>query len=172
MDNTFEYAKQKWEKSHKAPELKVGYLVLVSTLNLKNIQGTKKLEYFCVGSFVIVSLHRTKSVQVGVSGQLENKHPTFSVSLIKSYQQDYTELFPLRNLTLLTVTLVEQNEESGIKKFIKERRLRGQNQIKYLVRYRNTVHENDWLAESDIPDPDKHLRRFSNGRRPKASIFI
>ncbi|MBW0509201.1 hypothetical protein O181_048916 [Austropuccinia psidii MF-1] len=34
MNDTFDYAKQKWDKSHKVPEFKVGDLVLVSSLNL------------------------------------------------------------------------------------------------------------------------------------------
>ncbi|MBW0559300.1 hypothetical protein O181_099015 [Austropuccinia psidii MF-1] len=34
MNDAFEYAKQKWDKSHKIPEFKVGDLILVSTLNL------------------------------------------------------------------------------------------------------------------------------------------
>ncbi|MBW0480026.1 hypothetical protein O181_019741 [Austropuccinia psidii MF-1] len=34
MNDTFDYAKQKWDKSHKVPQFKVEDLVLVSTLNL------------------------------------------------------------------------------------------------------------------------------------------
>ncbi|MBW0519828.1 hypothetical protein O181_059543 [Austropuccinia psidii MF-1] len=34
MNGAFEYAKQKWDKSHKTPEFKVGDLILVLTLNL------------------------------------------------------------------------------------------------------------------------------------------
>ena len=44
MDDAFDYAKQKWDKSHKVPDLKVGDLVLVSTLNFNNIKGPKKLK--------------------------------------------------------------------------------------------------------------------------------
>ena len=86
---------------------------------------------------------------------MENKQPTFPVSLIKPYQPTDKELFPLRNPTPLTVLPVEQNEDKKIKKVIKERRLRGKNQREYIVRYRNPVHENEWLAQSDIPDSDK-----------------
>ncbi|MBW0483483.1 hypothetical protein O181_023198 [Austropuccinia psidii MF-1] len=39
MDDTFDYAKQKWDKSHKVPDFKVGDLVLVSTMNFNNIKG-------------------------------------------------------------------------------------------------------------------------------------
>ncbi|MBW0558615.1 hypothetical protein O181_098330 [Austropuccinia psidii MF-1] len=118
--------------------------------------------------FVIVALHGTNAAQVELSGELENEHPTFPVSLIKPYQQADKEFFPLRNPTSLTIRPVEQNENKKIKKFIKESRLRVKNQREYLVRYRNPVHEDKWLAESQIPDSDKLLRRFRHEGRPQA----
>ncbi|MBW0520681.1 hypothetical protein O181_060396 [Austropuccinia psidii MF-1] len=168
MNDAFEYAKQKWDKSHKVPDFKVGDLVLVSALNLNDIRGPKKLKYSYVGPFVIVALHGTNAIQVELSGELENKHSTFPVSLIKPYQPAEKEFFPLRNPTPLTVPPVEQSEDRKLKKVIKERRLRGKNQGEYLVRYRNIVHEDEWLAKSEIPDSDKLLRRFRHERRPQA----
>ncbi|MBW0496615.1 hypothetical protein O181_036330 [Austropuccinia psidii MF-1] len=128
MDDAFDYAKQKWDKSHKVPDFKVGDLVLVSTLNFNNIKGPKKLKDSYVGPFVIVALHGTNAIQVELSGELENKHPTFPVSLIKPYQPAGKGLFPL------TVPPVEQNEDKRINKVIKERGLRGKNPREYLVR--------------------------------------
>ncbi|MBW0539227.1 hypothetical protein O181_078942 [Austropuccinia psidii MF-1] len=87
MNDAFDYAKKKWDKSHKVPDFKVGELVLVSTLNFNNIQGPKKLKDSYVGSFSIVSLHGTNAVQVEVSGELESKNPTFPVSLINLINQ-------------------------------------------------------------------------------------
>ncbi|MBW0573236.1 hypothetical protein O181_112951, partial [Austropuccinia psidii MF-1] len=147
----------KWDKSHKVPDFKVGDLVLVSKLNFNNIKGPKKLKDSYVGPFFIVALHGTNAVQVELSGELENKHPTVPVSLIKLYQPADKELFPLRNPTSLTVPPVEQNEDKKINKVIKERRLRGKNQREYLVRYRIPVHSDEWLVESEIPDTDKLL---------------
>ncbi|MBW0562229.1 hypothetical protein O181_101944 [Austropuccinia psidii MF-1] len=72
MNDTFDYAKQKWDKTHKVPDFKVGDLVLVSTLNFDNIKGPKKLKVSYVGPFVIVSLHGTNAFQVELSGELEN----------------------------------------------------------------------------------------------------
>ncbi|MBW0572099.1 hypothetical protein O181_111814 [Austropuccinia psidii MF-1] len=167
MNDAFEYAKQKWDKSHKVPDFKVGDLALVSTLNSNNIKGSKKLKYSYVGTFVIFPLLGTNAVQVELSGELDNKHPTFPVSLIKPYNTTDKELFPSRNPTPLTVP-VEPDEDKKIKKFIKEGILRGKNQREYLVRYRNPVHEDEWLAESEIPDSDKLLRRFGHERRPQA----
>ncbi|MBW0556546.1 hypothetical protein O181_096261, partial [Austropuccinia psidii MF-1] len=114
MNDAFEYAKQKWDKSHKKPDFKVGDLFLVSTFNFNNIKGPKKLKDSYLGPFVIVALHGTNAVQVELSGELENKHPTFPVSLIKPYQPTDKELFPLRNPTPLTVPPVEQDEDKKI----------------------------------------------------------
>ncbi|MBW0584631.1 hypothetical protein O181_124346 [Austropuccinia psidii MF-1] len=44
MNDAVDYSKQKWDKSHKVPDFKVGDLVLVSTLNFNNITGPKKLK--------------------------------------------------------------------------------------------------------------------------------
>ncbi|MBW0515236.1 hypothetical protein O181_054951 [Austropuccinia psidii MF-1] len=147
INDAFDYAKQKWDKSHKVPDFKVGDLALVSTFNFNNIKGQKKLKDSYVGPFVRVALHGTNAVKVELSDELENKHPTFPVSLIKPYQPAEKELFPLRNPTPLTLQPVKENEDRKIKKVIKERRLRDKNQREYLVRYRNPVHEDEWLAE-------------------------
>ncbi|MBW0502092.1 hypothetical protein O181_041807 [Austropuccinia psidii MF-1] len=86
MNDTFDYAKQKWDKSHKLPDFKVGDLVLVSTLYFNNIKGSKKLKDYYLGPFVPVSSHGTNEVQVGLSGELDNEHPAFPVNLIRTYQ--------------------------------------------------------------------------------------
>ncbi|MBW0559248.1 hypothetical protein O181_098963 [Austropuccinia psidii MF-1] len=57
MNDTFDYAKKKWDKSQKVPDFKVGDLVLVSTANFKNIKGPKTLKDSYVGPFLIVGLH-------------------------------------------------------------------------------------------------------------------
>ncbi|MBW0544756.1 hypothetical protein O181_084471, partial [Austropuccinia psidii MF-1] len=64
MNDAFEYAKQKWDKSHKTPEFKVGDLILVSTLNFNDIKGPKKLKGSFAGPFMIDALHGTNAVQV------------------------------------------------------------------------------------------------------------
>ncbi|MBW0578100.1 hypothetical protein O181_117815 [Austropuccinia psidii MF-1] len=168
MNDAFDYAKHKWDKSHKVPDFKVGVLVLISALNFNNIKGPKKLKDSYVGPFLIVALYGTNTVQVELSGELENKHPTFPLSLMKPYQPADKESFPLRNPTPLNLPPVGQNEDKNIKKVIKERRFRGKNQREYLVRYRNPVHENEWLAESEIPDSDRLLRRLRHERTPQA----
>ncbi|MBW0500781.1 hypothetical protein O181_040496 [Austropuccinia psidii MF-1] len=149
MNDAFDYEKQKWDKSHKVPDF-------------------QKIKDYYIEPFVIVTLHGTNAVQVELSGELENKHPTFPVSLIKPFQPADKVLFPLRNPTPLAVPPVEQSGDKKIKKLIKERRLRGKNQREYLVRYRNPVHEDESLTESEITDSDRLIRRFGNERRPQA----
>ncbi|MBW0549553.1 hypothetical protein O181_089268 [Austropuccinia psidii MF-1] len=39
MEDSFKYAKNKWNKSHATPYFKVGYLVLVSTTKFNKIKG-------------------------------------------------------------------------------------------------------------------------------------
>ncbi|MBW0559925.1 hypothetical protein O181_099640 [Austropuccinia psidii MF-1] len=95
---------------------------------------------------IIIDKRKHHVRQMELTGELENKHPTFPVSLIKPYQPTDKEIFPLRNRAPLTVPPVEQSEDKKIKKLIKERRLMGKNQREYLVRYRNPVHEDEWLA--------------------------
>ncbi|MBW0478656.1 hypothetical protein O181_018371 [Austropuccinia psidii MF-1] len=104
MNDAFDYAKLKWDKSHKVPDSKVGDLVLVSTFNFNNIEVPKKLKDSHLVPFVILSIHGTNVVEVELSGELENKHPTFPVRFIKPYQPTDKKLFPLRNPTLFNCT--------------------------------------------------------------------
>ncbi|MBW0578635.1 hypothetical protein O181_118350 [Austropuccinia psidii MF-1] len=166
MNDAVEYAKQKWDKSHKNPEFKVGELILVSTLSFNNIRGTKKLKDSFVGPLIIKALHGTNEVQVELSGELENKHTAFPFSLVKHYTSIDKEIFPLRNETPLEVPPINQSEEKKVLKVLKERRLRGKDEIEYLVRYKNTQHEDEWIVAETIPDSQMFLRRFRHGRKP------
>ncbi|MBW0568855.1 hypothetical protein O181_108570 [Austropuccinia psidii MF-1] len=57
MQDSFKFAKERLEKSHKPPEFKIDDLVPVSTLNFNNIRGPKKLNDFFAGLFMIKALH-------------------------------------------------------------------------------------------------------------------
>ncbi|MBW0501959.1 hypothetical protein O181_041674 [Austropuccinia psidii MF-1] len=57
MEDSFAYAKEKWEKSHATLDFKVGDLVLVSTTNFNDIKVCKKLKDSSAGPFVIKALH-------------------------------------------------------------------------------------------------------------------
>ncbi|MBW0511874.1 hypothetical protein O181_051589 [Austropuccinia psidii MF-1] len=166
MNDAFEYAKQKWDKSHKTTEFQVGYLILVSTLKFNNIKGSNKLKDSLEGPFIIQALHGTNAVQVELSGELENKNPTFPVSLVENYTSKDKELFPLRNETPLEVPPLDQREEKKVLELLKERRLRGKDEREYFVRYRNPQHEDEWIVAEKIPDSQTFVRRFRHERRP------
>ncbi|MBW0560047.1 hypothetical protein O181_099762 [Austropuccinia psidii MF-1] len=124
MQDSFQYAKEIWDKSHKPPEFKIGALGLVSTLNFNNIRGPKKLKYSFAGPFMIKALHRPNAVQLELTGELMNKHPALPVSLIKPYSSSYKELFLLRNKPQLEIPPLEEGDENKIVKVLKERRTR------------------------------------------------
>ncbi|MBW0547014.1 hypothetical protein O181_086729 [Austropuccinia psidii MF-1] len=102
MEDSFAYAKNKWDKSHATPDFKVGDLVLVCTTNFNNIKGCKKLKDSFSGPFVIKSLHGENAVEVELSEELSNKNTTFPVRLIKPYKSSDAEklYLLLRHLVL------------------------------------------------------------------------
>ncbi|MBW0480279.1 hypothetical protein O181_019994 [Austropuccinia psidii MF-1] len=86
MEDSFAYAKEKWDKSHFTPNFKVGDLVLVSTNNLNNIKECKKIKESFLGSFVIKALHEDNVVKVELSVEISNNNLNFPVSSIKNYK--------------------------------------------------------------------------------------
>ncbi|MBW0515775.1 hypothetical protein O181_055490 [Austropuccinia psidii MF-1] len=64
MNDAFDYEKQKLDKSHKVPDLKVGDLAPVSTLNLNDIKFPNKLNDSYIEPFVSFASHGTNAVQV------------------------------------------------------------------------------------------------------------
>ncbi|MBW0562461.1 hypothetical protein O181_102176 [Austropuccinia psidii MF-1] len=97
MEDSFAYSKDKWGKSHATPDFKVGYLVLVSTTNFNNIKGCKRFKDSFAVPVVIKALHGENEIEVKLSEELSNKHPTIPVSLVKPYKPTDAEKFPLRN---------------------------------------------------------------------------
>ncbi|MBW0580616.1 hypothetical protein O181_120331 [Austropuccinia psidii MF-1] len=116
---------------------------------------------------MIKALHGPNAVQLELTGELMNKHPTFPVSLIKPYSSSDKELFPLIKKPQLEIPPLEEGEEKKIVKVLKERRTRNKKEREYLVRYRNSTQEDEWLLEKDITNSDKLLRRFRHERKPK-----
>ncbi|MBW0539061.1 hypothetical protein O181_078776 [Austropuccinia psidii MF-1] len=70
MQDSFKYAKKRWDKSHTPPDFKIGDLVLVSTLNFNKIKGPKKLKDSFAEPFMIKALHGPNSVQLELTGEL------------------------------------------------------------------------------------------------------
>ncbi|MBW0515732.1 hypothetical protein O181_055447 [Austropuccinia psidii MF-1] len=164
MEHSFAYSKDKWDKSHATPDFKVGDLVFVSTTDFNNIKGCKNLKDSFPGPFVINALHGENSVEVELSEELSNNHPTFPVSLIKHFKAGYSEKFPLRNRFPQHIPPVESPGTKKMTKLFKERKLRSKKLREYLVGYGNPAFENEWLAEKDIPEAIKIFRRFRNTR--------
>ncbi|MBW0500688.1 hypothetical protein O181_040403 [Austropuccinia psidii MF-1] len=167
MQDSFKYENKRWDKSHKPPEFQIGDLVLVSTLNFNNMKGPRKFQDSFAGPFIIKALHVPNSVRLELTGELMNKHPTLPVSLIKPYSSSDKELFPVGNKPPLEIPPLEEGEEKKIVKVLKERRTRNKKARDYLVRYRKTTQEDEWLLEKDIKHAHKLLRRFRHERKPK-----
>ncbi|MBW0539463.1 hypothetical protein O181_079178 [Austropuccinia psidii MF-1] len=85
MQDSFKYAKERWDNSQKPPEFEIGDFILVSIINFDNIKAPKKLKYSFAGPFMIKALNGPNAVQLELTGELMNKHPAFPVSLIKTY---------------------------------------------------------------------------------------
>ncbi|MBW0576227.1 hypothetical protein O181_115942 [Austropuccinia psidii MF-1] len=162
IEDSFAYAKDKWDKSNATPDFKVGDLVLVSTTYFNNIKGCKKLKDSFAGPFLIKALQGENAVQLEPSEELSNKHPTFPVSLIKQYKSTDAEKFPLRNKVPQAIPPIELSSITNINKVLKERKLRTNNVREYLVRYSDPTCEDEWLAEKDITEATKLLGRFRN----------
>ncbi|MBW0581989.1 hypothetical protein O181_121704 [Austropuccinia psidii MF-1] len=143
MEDSFAYAKEKWDKSHANPDFKVGDLVLVSTTNFNNIKGCKKLKDFFSGPFSTKAFHGENSVEVELSEELNNKHPTFPVSLMKPYKSSDAEKFPLRNKVPQVIPPIESSGSKKLTKVLKERKF-GTNKVReYLVRYSDPACEDE-----------------------------
>ncbi|MBW0491214.1 hypothetical protein O181_030929 [Austropuccinia psidii MF-1] len=83
MEDSFEYYKHKWDKSHVTPDFKIGDCGLVSTTNFNNIKGLKKSKDSFAGHLFIKALQGENDFQVELSEELSSKHPKFPPRLIK-----------------------------------------------------------------------------------------
>ena len=161
-----DYNKNRWDKTHKAHDFKIGDQVLISTFNFTNLSGPKKLRDSFVGPFTIKQLHGKNAVELILTGELERKHPTFPVSLIKPYIPNDNEKFPLRKKNVKVVIPPLEKEPVKIKKIIQHRKIRKNNEDirQYLVRYSGSK-EDEWLTADQIPDSSKLLRQYRVDKR-------
>ncbi|MBW0531503.1 hypothetical protein O181_071218 [Austropuccinia psidii MF-1] len=135
MEDSFAYAKDKWDKSHATPGFKVGDLALLFTTNFNNIKGCKKLKDYFEGPFVINSLHGENAIEIELSEELSNKHSTFPVGLVKPYISSDAEESPLRNKVPQKIPPIKSYGTKKITKVLQERKLRTKKVREYLVRY-------------------------------------
>ncbi|MBW0541302.1 hypothetical protein O181_081017 [Austropuccinia psidii MF-1] len=164
MEDSSAYVKDKWDKSHATPDFKVGDLALVSTTNFNNIKECKNLKDSFAGTFVIKALHGENAIELELSEELSNKHPTFPVSLVKPYKSSDAGKFPLRNKAPQHISPIKSSGTTRITKVLKERKLRTKKVREYLVRYSDPTCEDECLAEKDIAEATKLLRGFRHTR--------
>jgi hypothetical protein len=118
IKQSFEYNKNRWVKTHKVHQFKIGDQVLISTFNFTNLSGPKKLRDSYVGPFTIKALHGANAVEVILTGELERKHPTFPVSLIKPFISSNSDKFPLRKDNVrVVIPPVEKDQPIKLRKY-------------------------------------------------------
>ncbi|MBW0512396.1 hypothetical protein O181_052111 [Austropuccinia psidii MF-1] len=144
MEYSFSYAKDKWDKSHATPDF--------------------KLKDPLAGPSFIKSLNGENAIEVELSEELSNKHPTSPLSLIKPHKSSDDETFPLRSKAPQVIPPIETSRIKKITKVLKERKLRTKKVREYLVRCSDPTCEDEWLAEKDIPEATKLLRSFRHSR--------
>ncbi|MBW0529871.1 hypothetical protein O181_069586 [Austropuccinia psidii MF-1] len=168
-----EYNKHRWDKSHMEPDLKEGEKALVSTLNLNNIKGSKKMRDSFLGPFTIIKLLGKNEVEDKLTEELSRKHPVFPVSLVKPYSQTEEDKFPSVKKNPTPPKIVEvEDSPVPVRKIIKGRKIRlnGKDQSQYFVIFKNQTADTDkWLEEDAIAYEHLHLRSLRASRRTKKS---
>ncbi|MBW0499650.1 hypothetical protein O181_039365 [Austropuccinia psidii MF-1] len=155
------------------PDFKEGDQVLVSTHNLNNFKGPKKMIYSFVGPFTIIKLIGKNAVEVKLTEEFSRKHPVFPVSLVKPYFQTEEDKVPSRRKNPTIPGIVEVEDLPGpVNNIIKARKIRlnCKDQRQYLVRFKNKTADKDkWLTEDAITYGNLHLRIFRASRRTEQS---
>ncbi|MBW0573755.1 hypothetical protein O181_113470 [Austropuccinia psidii MF-1] len=134
MEDSFAYAKDKWDKSHATLYSKVGDLELVSTTNFNNIKGFKNLKESLSGPVVIKSHNGENAIEVELSEELSNNHPTFPLRKLKPYKYSNAEKIPLRNKVPQNIPPIESSGTKKVTKALKERKLRSKKLREFLER--------------------------------------
>ncbi|MBW0479540.1 hypothetical protein O181_019255 [Austropuccinia psidii MF-1] len=151
------------------PVFKEGDQVLVSTLNLNNLKGPKKMRDSFLGPFTIIKLIGKNPVEIKLTEEFSRKHPVLPMSLVKPYFQKEGHKFPSKKKNPTPPEIVEVvNYPGPVKKIIKARKIRlnGKDQRQYLIRFKNQTADKDkWLEEDAIADERLHLREFRASRR-------
>jgi hypothetical protein len=163
------YNKERWDKCHKKPDIKIGDLVLISTLNFNNLGGNRKLKDSFVGPFVVQKFHGNNAVEVVLTGEFSQKHPTFLISLVKKF---------ITNGAIKTYIVVYEQQKEPIpvivdkqkipSKVLDEKivRIQGQDRRQYLVRFKNaSTDEDKWLFKEQIKNVEPLLQRFRARKR-------
>ena len=156
-------------QDHKDSDFKEGDLVLVYTNNLTNLAGPKKLQDSFVGPFPIRCMHGPNAAELILSGEIEKKHPTFPVSLLKHYKPSDKDKFPLRKEVVVNIPVLKDDSSPlEIKKILKDKivRIKNKDTRLYLARYKGRTADSDkWLRADEIPDSDRLLRNYRSDKK-------
>jgi hypothetical protein len=177
IEEAVAYNKDRWDKMHKPHDFQVGDLVLISTLNFNNLDGNCKLKDSFVGPFVVKKFHGTKTVEVELKGELNLKHPTFLISLVKKFVTNKpSEYIDNPEVTQLDVPVKEKVDKEKVTSKILDKKIiqiQGQDRRRYLVRFKNSsTDEDQWLGKQDIKNLDTLLRKFRASKRAKITTLI
>ncbi|MBW0543685.1 hypothetical protein O181_083400 [Austropuccinia psidii MF-1] len=131
------------------PDFKEGDQVLVSTLNINNLKGQKKMRDSFVGPFNIIRLVGENAVDATLTEEFSRKHPVFPVSLVKAYFRTAEDKFPSRRNTSTTPHIVKvEGSPDPVKKIIKPRKIilngKYQNNIWSDLKTRKQTKTNHW----------------------------
>ncbi|MBW0518276.1 hypothetical protein O181_057991 [Austropuccinia psidii MF-1] len=91
------YNKQRYDKTHKEPDLREGDQVLVSTLNFNNLKHPKIMRDSFVGPLTIIRFIGKHAVEVRLTEEFFRKLPVLPLSLVKPYHHTGESNFPSRN---------------------------------------------------------------------------
>ena len=160
-----EYNKGRWDKTHKEPEFAIGDQFLISTVNLNNLQGPRKLQDSFFGPFLVTKLVEKNVVEVILTGEFERKHPVFPVSLLKKYVSTEKSKFPERNKgrPVVLIPVFEPETTKEFLRILKQKRISqdGKDTILYLVGYKDKGADHDeWLPAEKVPNSKVKLRAF------------
>ncbi|MBW0541216.1 hypothetical protein O181_080931 [Austropuccinia psidii MF-1] len=129
------------------PDFKEGDQVLVSTLNLNNLNGPKKMRDSFVGLFTIIRLIGKNAVEVKLTEEFSRKHPVCPIVEVADSPGPVSKTIRVRKI-----------------------RLNGKDQRQHLVRFKNQTADKDkWVASSAIPDGSLHLMRFRASSKTEQS---
>ncbi|MBW0511293.1 hypothetical protein O181_051008 [Austropuccinia psidii MF-1] len=132
------------------PDLKEGDQVFVSTLNLNNLKGQKKMRHSFVGTFTIIKSIGKNAMEVRLTEEFSRKHLVFPVSLLKPYFQTREDKLAFRKKNTIPKGILKVKDSPvTVKRIIKVReiRLHGKDQRQYLVIFKNqTAEKEKWLA--------------------------
>ncbi|MBW0466838.1 hypothetical protein O181_006553 [Austropuccinia psidii MF-1] len=107
IDEAKEYNKKEYDKSHREPDFKEGYQVLLSALSIINLKGPTKITDLFVGTFSIIRLMGKNEVEVRLNEEDCRKHPVLPVSLVNPYYHTAEDKLTSRNKTSIPQDIVE-----------------------------------------------------------------